>query len=34
MQKQMFSMIGGNARKANVASRDTAVLMSASFIYI
>jgi len=34
MQEQVFSMIGENARKAIGESRDTAVLMSASYIFI
>jgi len=34
MQKQVFSMIGENARKAIGASQDTIVRMSASFINI
>jgi len=34
MQEQVFSMIGENARKAIGASQDTAVLMSASSIFI
>jgi len=32
MQEQVLIMTGGNARNANGASRDKAVLMSAFFI--
>jgi len=34
MQEHVFSVTGGNARKAIGATQDTAVLISASFEFI